>query len=110
MKEPIEEPFVRIQVEEARKLIDSDAVQVVDVREPEEYARGHIPQAVLVPLGALLDRPRDYLRRDSLLFVCAVGERSALACEMAAALGFTKVYNLEGGTEGWSSRGYPIEK
>jgi rhodanese-related sulfurtransferase len=43
------------------------------------------------------------------LFVCGVGQRSALACEMAASLGFTNIANIEGGTEGWKKRGYPIE-
>ncbi|MBI2912289.1 MAG: rhodanese-like domain-containing protein, partial [Chloroflexi bacterium] len=57
-----------------------------------------------------------YARRDELppdkeiIFLCAVGQRSALACEMAAAAGLTRLYNLEGGTEAWIKAGLPVEK
>ncbi|MGE5481701.1 MAG: rhodanese-like domain-containing protein [Bacteroidota bacterium] len=104
-----DEPFLRIDVDRARELIAAGS-QLVDVREPDEYAAGHIPGARLVPLNALLARPREHLRADDVVFVCAVGVRSALACEMAAAIGLTRIYNLEGGTEAWVSSGYPVEK
>ena len=42
--------------------------------------------------------------------MCAVGQRSALACEMAAAAGLRRLFNLEGGTEAWMKAGYPVEK
>jgi rhodanese-related sulfurtransferase len=104
-----EEPFARIGPEQAKDLIESGA-DLIDVREPNEYAQGHIPGARLVPLNTFLTQPRDHAKRDNVVFVCAVGVRSALACEMAAAIGLTKVYNLEGGTQGWASQGLPIEK
>ncbi len=103
-----EEPFARVGVVEAQALIQQ-GVEVVDVREPAEYAAGHIPNARLVPLNTLLARPREHLPRDGVLFVCAVGLRSALACEMAAAVGLRRVYNLEGGTKEWASSGLTIE-
>ena len=106
---PFAEPFVRIGAEEARRKIEAGEVSVVDVREPHEYAQGHIPGAVLVPLQRLLAAPRQYLQRDDILFVCAVGVRSVVACEMAAAIGLTRIFSLEGGTHGWAQRGYPIE-
>lgn len=104
----LDEPFLRVGPEQARELIESGA-DLIDVREPNEYTAGHIPGARLVPLNAFLARPRDHAKRDSVVFVCAVGVRSALACEMAAAIGFAHVYNLEGGTQGWASQGLPIE-
>jgi rhodanese-related sulfurtransferase len=94
--------------EQARGLIEAGA-DIIDVREPGEYAEGHIPGARLVPLNTLLARPREPARRDDVVFVCVVGVRSALACEMAAAIGLSRVYNLEGGTEAWASQGLPIE-
>ena len=105
-----EEPFTRVDVATAKKLMDSGEVEVIDVREPNEYAEGHIAGVVLVPLNTLLSRPRDFLKRDNVLFVCAMGQRSAVACEMAAAVGFEKLYNLEGGTSAWAKAGLPIEK
>lgn len=91
-------------------MIAAGDVRVVDVREPNEYAEGHIPGVTLVPLNTLLGRPQQYLTRDNILFVCAMGARSALACEMAAAIGLEQVFNLEGGTVGWAKAGLPIEK
>jgi rhodanese-related sulfurtransferase len=56
-------------------------------------------------------RRKDELPTDKpVIFVCAVGQRSALACEVAASLGFTNIYNLEGGTDGWIKAGKPVER
>jgi len=109
-KSNVAEPFARVDVRTAQKMIADGEVQVIDVREPNEYAEGHIPGVTLVPLNTLLARPQQYLTRDNILFVCAMGQRSALACEMAAAIGLEQLYNLEGGTVGWAKAGLPIEK
>jgi rhodanese-related sulfurtransferase len=105
----LEEPFVRVDVDRGRELIAAGA-DLIDVREPSEYAEVRIPGARLVPLATFLARPRDFVRRDGVVFVCAAGIRSALACEMAAAIGLTRVYNLEGGTEAWAAKGLPVER
>jgi rhodanese-related sulfurtransferase len=106
----VAEPFQRVDLKTAQELIAKGDVQLIDVREPNEYREGHIPGVTLIPLNTLLDRPQDFLKRDNILFICAMGQRSALACEMAAALGFEQLYNLEGGTVGWAKAGLPIEK
>lgn len=85
--------------------------RVVDVRTPAEYSGGHIPQAEHVPLDSILARPKDVLKTGSdVIFVCQVGQRSALAAEMAAAVGLTNLYNLEGGTDAWVKAGYEVAK
>jgi phage shock protein E len=104
------EPFARINVDEGREMMSRDNVAVIDVREVPEYNAGHVPDASLIPVASILAR-RDELPRDKdILFVCAVGQRSALACEMAAAAGLTRLFNLEGGTEAWINAGYPVVK
>ena len=104
------EPFTRIDVNEAREMLSRDDVAVIDVREPHEYDAGHVPGAKLIPVATVYAR-RDELPRDKeIIFLCAVGQRSALACEMAAATGLTRLYNLEGGTEAWIKAGLPVEK
>lgn len=103
-----DEPFLRIAPAEARALIKK-GVQVVDVREPQEYAEVRIPGATLVPLGTLLKSPREVLGEGAVLFVCSEGIRSAVACEAAAAIGLEEVCNLEGGTERWQMEGFPVE-
>ncbi len=104
------EPFTRIDVNEAKEMMSRDDVVVIDVREPHEYDAGHIPNAKLIPVNSVYAR-RDELPRDKdIIMVCAVGQRSALAAEMAAAAGLTRLYNLDGGTEAWIKAGLPIEK
>jgi adenylyltransferase/sulfurtransferase len=104
------EPFTRISPQDAKDLIDRGDVTVIDVREAWEYANGHIPNAKLVPLNRIIAAAQQHVQGDDLVFVCEVGQRSAVAAEFAAALGKERVYNLEGGTAAWRSLGYPIEK
>jgi adenylyltransferase/sulfurtransferase len=108
-QETFAEPFQRISAEQARELIDSGAVQVIDVREDWEYANGHIPNAKLVPLKKIISNAQQNVEGDNIVFVCEVGQRSAVAAEFAAALGKQNLYNLEGGTSAWRNLGYPIE-
>lgn len=104
-----QEPFTRITVEEAKKMVDA-GTPVIDVREFAEYQAGHVPGAKLVPLNSFLGSPRKHLPTGGpVLFICAVGQRSAVAAEMAAAAGAQEVYNIEGGTNGWIAKGYPAE-
>jgi rhodanese-related sulfurtransferase len=105
-----QEPFKRIDVATARQMMEAGGVRVIDVREPNEYASGHIPNAELIPLGQILAKPQEHIRTDQkTIFVCAVGQRSAVAAEMAAAIGATDIYNIEGGTKAWIERGFPTE-
>ena len=60
--------------------------------------------------GEFKDMLKSYAKDGKIVFVCAVGQRSALACEFAAAAGLTRIYNIEGGTDGWIKAGYPVEK
>ena len=107
------EPFTRVSVEEVNEMLAGGGVQVVDVREPHEYAAGHVPGAALIPINpitAFMQR-KDELEADkTIVFVCAMGQRSALACEVAASLGFHDLYNLEGGTDAWIKAGKPVQK
>lgn len=104
------EPFTRITAEEGREMIANDKVAVIDVREPHEYTAGHVPGATLIPVATVFARRTELPADKELIFVCAIGQRSALACEMAAAAGFTRLYNMDGGTEAWIKAGYPVEK
>ncbi len=105
-----QEPFHRITVEEAKQMLGGDA-HIIDVRDPHEYADGHVPGAALIPVNSVFDRREELPKDGTIIFVCAVGQRSALACEMAAAAGFQAdaLYNLEGGTEAWIKAGEPVE-
>jgi rhodanese-related sulfurtransferase len=103
------EPFTRISVDEAKEMMN-DGAAVIDVREPHEYSGGHVPNASLIPVNSVFARREELPKDQDLIFVCAVGQRSALACEMAAATGLTRLFNLEGGTEAWINAGLPVDK
>jgi rhodanese-related sulfurtransferase len=81
--------------------------KLIDVREPWEYARGHIPGAKNVPLGELAERSAAL--KGPIVFVCASGNRSARAAKRLAEQGRTDVANLVGGTAAWRQRGLPLE-
>ena len=104
-----QEPFARISADEAKSLVDAGDVQIIDVREPNEYQKDHIANARLLPLGTLMSQP-EALEGDNVLFICEMGVRSAVACEFAASLGMEQLYNLEGGMAAWRGQGYPVEQ
>jgi rhodanese-related sulfurtransferase len=93
---------------QAHDLVLRGDVEVIDVREPAEWSTGHIAGARLVPLDQLLANPKGALTRDGIVFVCAAGVRSQTAARIAVSLGFTRVYNLSGGTRGWTSAGLAL--
>ena len=105
------EPFYRVDVAEAKEMVEEPDVAVIDVREPHEYTAGHIPDATLIPVNTVFARREELPADKKLLFVCAVGQRSALAAEMAAAAGLPadRLYTLDGGTEAWRKAGGPVE-
>jgi rhodanese-related sulfurtransferase len=109
-QQPLKEPFERVDAAKAKDLYDSQDTIWIDVREPSEWNDGRIPRSTLVPLNTLLLSPRKYLDSDNVVFYCAQGIRSAVACEVAAAVGLTKIYNLEGGIIDWAAKGFPVEK
>ncbi len=104
------EPFERVHAKECHGLLNDKDLVWIDVREPAEWERGRIPGATLVPLNRLLLSPREHLSGEGVVFYCAQGIRSAVACEVAAAVGLRRVYNLEGGIQEWASEGLPIER
>lgn len=103
------EPFYRITADEAAKMYRDPDVVVVDVRTADEYQAGHVRNALWLPVDEVLTRIDELPQDRKLLFICAVGQRSALACEMAASMGFDpeRLFNIEDGTPTWLEKKYP---
>jgi rhodanese-related sulfurtransferase/transcriptional regulator with XRE-family HTH domain len=97
-----------ISVRELQDLLASGGVDLIDVREPEEWSAGHISGARLVPLAQLRADAAGVLPRDHIVFVCAKGGRSAAAAQLAERIGKQQVYSLDGGTVGWVSAGLQL--
>src|SRR4051812_33059849 len=93
---------------ELQALAAEETVDIVDVREPREWATGHIPGARLLPLDQLRADPERTLPREPVVFVCAKGARSQVAAKIAERRGLTNIYSLEGGTRAWREAGLPI--
>ncbi len=107
-KDPLE-PFTRISVDEAKEMIESGDVQVIDSREGWEHADGHVPGSLNIPHMATLPRHKDLATDKPILFICKSGQRSAVAAEFAATMGLTDLYNVEGGHLAWEAAGYEME-
>ena len=89
----------------------ADAIQIVDVREPDEYhgSLGHIRGATLIPLGELAARAGELARERPVVAVCRSGARSAQASVLLQRAGFKDVANLAGGMLRWRAEGLPVD-
>ncbi|WP_178024186.1 rhodanese-like domain-containing protein [uncultured Paenibacillus sp.] len=84
----------------AARMKRGESVNVLDVREPLEWAEGHIPGARHIPLGQLPERHTELDPKEELIVVCRSGGRSSLACELLGERGYN-VVNMIGGMLAW---------
>ncbi len=81
---------------------------LIDVREPDEYAGGHAPGAVNIPLGDIQSRMSEIPSTGNVYLICQSGRRSAHAADVLTGHGMTAI-NVEGGTTAWVEAGFPTE-
>ena len=86
------------------RLDSGEDLQLIDVREPQEYQICHIPQARLIPLGELPKRLHELDRSRPIVVHCKTGGRSAKAADLLRQNGFTGVLNMTGGILAWSDK------
>lgn len=91
-----------IQLAEARET----GAPVIDVREPDEYEAGHVPGAVLMPLGQVVARAGEVPLGQPVYLVCETGVRSERAAKFLRARG-VDARNVAGGTKAWIRSGRP---
>ncbi|WP_295500467.1 rhodanese-like domain-containing protein [Limnohabitans sp. Rim8] len=94
------------------QLMNRDKAVVLDVCEPDEFARGHVIGAKNLPLGQLEDKLQQVVKNKSahVIMVCQVGARSARAAATARKLGYENVQSLSGGLRAWTAASMPTEK
>ena len=85
----------------------ADGAFVLDVREPYEYAEGHVPGAKLIPLAGLPAQAASLASRQPVYVICASGHRSLTAAQFLARRGID-AKSVADGTKGWISRGLPV--
>lgn len=91
------------------KLNEKPKPLVLDVREPSEYAAGHIAGSTLIPLHQLASRMSELPKDREIICVCASGGRSSSAARQLTGASFT-VLNLSGGMGRWMHAGLPVKK
>ena len=104
-----EKSYQQITQEAAKEMMDTQEVVILDVREQHEYDSGHIPGAVLLPVGTITEDTAAAVIDDSdtvVLVYCRSGNRSKTASQALADLGYTNVYEF-GGINNWP---YEIEE
>jgi len=103
---------VRLAAPEFRKLAEQNGGTYLDVRTPGEVQRGHLPNASVIDFNdPKFQQKVELLPREKPVFVyCASGVRSGAAAAMMAQMGFTRVYDLQGGIGSWAREGYPIDR
>lgn len=105
LREPPDVPEISIDALAARP----PTAYVLDVREPEEYAAGHVPGAVSLPQSELASRLDDVPRDRPLLVICHSGSRSLRSAQFLARMGYAEVVSVAGGTAAWREAGKPVE-
>jgi rhodanese-related sulfurtransferase len=100
-------------IDDVQQKIDrGERFTLVDVREDNEWAAGHLPNAVHLGKG-VIERDIEKAVPDTaapLILYCGGGFRSALAADNLQKMGYTDVISMDGGFRGWKEKGLPVEK
>lgn len=102
------QPVGQISGAEASAAIDADSALLFDVREPSEYADGHIPGAINLPQADLATRLEELPQDKPIYLVCKAGYRSLRAAQFLMQRGFQNVFSVQGGTDLWREEGNPV--
>ena len=92
------------------KTANEPNMLIVDVRQPEEYAQGHVPGAKLIPLGQLESKLAEIPDNAPVYVICRSGSRSKTASDILVKNGKIDVRNVQGGTLAWQAAGYTVNR
>ncbi len=102
--------YTDISSEDLREQFASREHQLIDVREAEEHAEAHIPNAVNIPLSEFPARFDEISEEAPVVLVCNTGVRSSEAALFLLGMGYDQdqIFNLDDGTKGWMNKGYKV--
>ncbi len=91
--------------------MNSNDTKIVDVREPHEFVKGHIEDAINLPLGKLEEQIGTLAKykKNTLIVVCQSGTRATPACKTLIKEGFETVFNISGGMQSWEDSKLPMK-
>ena len=96
-----ESSYHKISAKEAKEMMDTQEVIIVDVRTQEEYDEGYIENAILIPNETINEAPSELPDKDAVVLIyCRSGRRSAIAANDLIKIGYTQVYDF-GGINDW---------
>jgi rhodanese-related sulfurtransferase len=101
---------VELDRDAVRQGIEAGELLVIDVREPHEFAIGHIPGSVLMPLSSFDPAALPVDDDRAIVFSCAAGVRSLHAIRLAQAAGVALDAHYVGGFKDWLTAGFPVEQ
>lgn len=103
-----------ISVHELYRISQTQPVEVIDVRTPEEFREVRAAIVRPVPMDTIdpqqLMQTRKLPADQPMYFICHLGGRSGRTCMALLAAGYANVVNVEGGTEAWEEAGLPVER
>jgi rhodanese-related sulfurtransferase len=97
---------------DATRLMNQGSTLVLDVRDAQDFASGHLPRARHIPLADLSNRIAEIekYKEKAVLVTCMKGTRSARAAKLLKRAGFKLVFHLKGGLAAWQQASLPVEK
>ena len=101
-----------IKPQDAVRLMNNEDTVVVDVRLEKEFKEGHIMDSLHIPLGAVATRIKELTdhKTHNVILYCQTGMRSKQAGSILKKHGFTSMYSIDGGINGWINANLPIDK
>ncbi|NOQ90539.1 MAG: rhodanese-like domain-containing protein [Gammaproteobacteria bacterium] len=106
-----------VTLDQFKAAIDDPAIWIVDVREPNEYAGGHVPSAINIPRGVIefkiwkkVGYPDKTNMKQKMYLYCKAGSRCALATKSLRDLGFTEAYRTDIKLKEWAKAGNVLVK
>ena len=102
--------YVSIFDDEVKRMLDTEDIILLDIREEEKYKEAHIDGAICIPLSELKNQSGlDELDKSKKIVVYGEsGEDSAEACSILIQKDFKKIYNMLGGLKAWQQNGFPV--
>lgn len=110
-----QKPVKVIGMEDYRKLVDNPgSALIIDVREPDEYAAGHVPGSINIPRGQIESQIWNHVDKTNMekpiVLQCQAGRRASLAAQSLEALGFTQTKAVVMNLDDWQKAGHPFKK
>lgn len=102
--------YTLMKIDALKETIATDRPLLIDVRQPTEYASGHIPNAINIPLQTLTENLDKIPKNRPVVLYCTTGYRTGMGVMTLQMLGYTNVRAFPPSIQGWKAAGEPLEK